>query len=173
MAETYESLFAQLAAMRAKGEIDAEEFSLARSYLREQYATTQSDAAGAPVLDPPGKEGVPEIRRRGLRAALTLGAWAIIGLGFVACVAGAPSGGSTKTAQSRDSRISKCFSAWDGSNRELVASVKGKLRDPSSFEHVGTRYKDRGTHLELVMQYRARNGFGGMNVEYAEGRCWL
>jgi hypothetical protein len=57
-----------------------------------------------------------------------------------------------------------CLSKWDGSSEQLVEAVKTRLRDPDSFEHDETRIlpvKD-GKH-GVTMQYRARNGFGGMN----------
>lgn len=59
-----------------------------------------------------------------------------------------------------------CLSAWDGSHRELVNALKNTLREPDSFEHIDTRItpvSDEGYHV-LMMNYRARNGFGGMNV---------
>lgn len=59
-----------------------------------------------------------------------------------------------------------CLSAWDGSHRELSDAVKRNLRDPRSYEHIETRITpadENGNHV-LMMQYRARNGFGGMNV---------
>ncbi len=59
-----------------------------------------------------------------------------------------------------------CLSAWDGSHRELVQALKDSLRDPDSFEHIETKItpvNDKGVHV-LMMRYRARNGFGGMNV---------
>lgn len=61
-----------------------------------------------------------------------------------------------------------CLSKWDGSNRSLVEQVKAQLRDPGSFEHDETRIAPvskgtQGKHL-VTMRYRARNGFGGMNV---------
>jgi len=61
-----------------------------------------------------------------------------------------------------------CLSSWDGSQRNVIRLVKEQLRDPNSFEHVETRItpvKD-GQHT-VLMKYRARNGFGGMNVETA------
>jgi hypothetical protein len=59
-----------------------------------------------------------------------------------------------------------CLSGWDGSNRSTVQQVKERLRDPSSFQHVETRIAPdgNGSH-KLVMTYRAKNGFGGLNVE--------
>jgi hypothetical protein len=62
-----------------------------------------------------------------------------------------------------------CLSAWDGSHRELARAVKDMLRDPDSFAHAETRIapaNSAGTH-RLIMTYRARNGFGGMNVARA------
>jgi hypothetical protein len=61
-----------------------------------------------------------------------------------------------------------CLSGWDGSNRSLVDQIKQQLRDPDSFQHDETRItpeKD-GKHT-VFMRYRAKNGFGGMNVETA------
>lgn len=48
--------------------------------------------------------------------------------------------------------------------------VKSNLRDPESFEHAETRITPvvKGKHT-IIMQYRARNGFGGMNAETAMG----
>lgn len=59
-----------------------------------------------------------------------------------------------------------CLSSWDGSHREMVSTLKQSLREPDSFEHIETRISpvnDKGFHV-LMMKYRARNGFGGMNV---------
>lgn len=63
-----------------------------------------------------------------------------------------------------------CLSPWDGSNPSLVQQVKYQLRDPDSFEHIDTRITPEvnGKHT-IMMQYRARNGFGGMNVATAFG----
>ena len=64
-----------------------------------------------------------------------------------------------------------CLSGWDGANRDLVRQVKASMRDPDSFEHVDTRIygNDNGEH-GLWMTFRARNGFGGMNVERVYAR---
>ncbi|MEP9373861.1 hypothetical protein [Mesorhizobium sp. KR1-2] len=62
-----------------------------------------------------------------------------------------------------------CLSSWDGSPRRLVAAVKGSLRNPSSFEHIAssiTPRNERGEH-EVVMEYRAQNGFGGVSLGVA------
>jgi len=59
-----------------------------------------------------------------------------------------------------------CLSPWDGSEPDVVEAVKRTLRDPGSFEHVKTTITPvnaKGFHY-LIMIYRARNGFGGMNI---------
>ena len=64
-----------------------------------------------------------------------------------------------------------CLSSWDGSNRSMVREVEGRLRDPDSFKHYETRIgkiDKKGEHL-LIMEYGARNGFGGMNRQVAMG----
>ena len=64
-----------------------------------------------------------------------------------------------------------CLSEWDGSSRPFARAVKEQLRDPSSFEHIETRIAPRNAKGEhgVYMKYRARNGFGGMNVGIAAG----
>ena len=64
-----------------------------------------------------------------------------------------------------------CLSAWDGSHADVVALTKGALREPDSFEHISTRVTpvdEDGLH-RFIMEYRARNGFGGMNVAASTG----
>lgn len=79
---------------------------------------------------------------------------------------------ASKAAAEREAAADKqrsgfhCLSSWDGSHRELVNALKKTLRDPDSFEHIETRItpvNDKGFHV-LMMNYRARNGFGGMNI---------
>lgn len=54
------------------------------------------------------------------------------------------------------------FSAWDGSNSELVAYVKNGMKDPSSFEHVETRFNNKGDHYEIRMVFRGKNSFNAV-----------
>lgn len=70
-----------------------------------------------------------------------------------------------KAAEERKSGF-HCLSSWDGSHRGVVDTLKESLRDPDSFQHVETRITPTdamGNHT-LLMKYRARNGFGGMNI---------
>lgn len=62
-----------------------------------------------------------------------------------------------------------CLSAWDGSVRNFKVAVQALMREPDSFEHIQTRItpvNDAGFHIAF-MDYRSRNGFGGMNVSTA------
>ncbi len=62
-----------------------------------------------------------------------------------------------------------CLSAWDGSHRGVKQYVENNMRDPDSFEHIETSITpvDQAGKHTLLMKYRARNGFGGMNVAIA------
>lgn len=58
-----------------------------------------------------------------------------------------------------------------GYNQSFVDAVKARLRDPDSFEHDRTRIapaNGEGQH-RVIMEYRAKNGFGGVNREVATG----
>lgn len=51
------------------------------------------------------------------------------------------------------------FNQWNGSNAELVALVKQGMHDPSSFEHVETRFTDKGDVYRIMMVFRGKNAF--------------
>lgn len=79
--------------------------------------------------------------------------------------------GAEPAAEAKPANGEHCLSGWDGANRDLVRQVKASMREPDSFEHVETRIygNDNGEH-GLWMTFRARNGFGGMNVEKVYAR---
>lgn len=58
-----------------------------------------------------------------------------------------------------------CVDEFTGKHYALENAIKASLRDPKSYEYVETRIApvQNGEH-GLAMTYRARNGFGGMNV---------
>lgn len=63
-----------------------------------------------------------------------------------------------------------CTASLDGSMSGFAREVESSLRDPDSFEHVqsfATAIDDGGMQ-RVRMKFRARNGFGGVNVEMAE-----
>lgn len=59
-----------------------------------------------------------------------------------------------------------CLSGWDGHSRQVKRVMEATLRDPDSFEEIETRITpiDKDGKHALILKYRARNGFGGMNV---------
>ena len=59
-----------------------------------------------------------------------------------------------------------CLSSWDGAHTGVKRYIEKHMRNPDSFEHIETRItpvNSEGSH-ELIMKYRAQNGFGGMTV---------
>lgn len=73
----------------------------------------------------------------------------------------------------RNPKLDSNFSGWDGSHHGLKRLVKNAMRDPKSFEHINTSYVDMGSYLIVTMNYRGRNGFGGMAVETIRARVSL
>lgn len=109
-----------------------------------------------------------------------------LGVGVIAALAGPPKEGeregqsvsATRSAgiaiaqmEAKPASGEHCLSDWDGANRDLVRQVKVTMREPGSFEHIDTRIygNDNGEH-GLWMTFRARNGFGGMNIEKVYAR---
>ncbi len=68
-------------------------------------------------------------------------------------------------AEARRELIERAFSAWDGSHIKLVAYVKERMNDPGSFEHVETRYGDRGDYIQVYMKFRGKNAFGALILQ--------
>jgi len=54
------------------------------------------------------------------------------------------------------------FSAYDGSHRQVEAAIKARLKDPSSYEHVETRYAVNPTSITVYTTYRAKNSFNAV-----------
>lgn len=70
---------------------------------------------------------------------------------------------SPKTPQElRKAQVEKVFSQWDGSLPALTTLIKESMNDPSSYEHVQTRYVDNKDHLIVRTTFRGKNAFGGL-----------
>ncbi len=61
----------------------------------------------------------------------------------------------------RKEKIEAQFSAYDGSNRGVEKVIKSRMNDPDSYEHVTTRFSDKGTFITVFTQFRGKNAFGG------------
>ncbi|MGC9422697.1 hypothetical protein [Vibrio sp.] len=69
---------------------------------------------------------------------------------------------ASREKNDRNQNISRQFSSWNGSHRNLVSHIKRQMNDPSSFEHVETVYWDKGNHLIVRTTFRGKNAFGGV-----------
>ncbi|MFK5892119.1 MAG: zinc ribbon domain-containing protein [Pseudomonadota bacterium] len=67
-----------------------------------------------------------------------------------------------KATADRKKLIEKSFSSWDGSHRSLEKAIKSSMNDPDSYEHVETRYGDKGSYIFVQTTFRGKNKFGGM-----------
>jgi len=104
------------------------------------------------------------------KSLLTLVAIMILATG---CSSGESAAEKAKKEVARQEQAEKdriagfhCLSSWNGSHRQTVNYITKNLRDPDSFQHIETKITPvkNGKH-NLVMTYRAKNGFGG----YANG----
>lgn len=68
------------------------------------------------------------------------------------------SDGSFKSA--RQIEIDNQFDDWDGSHPALTEMIKNNMNDPSSYEHVETRFKDENEHILVITKFRGKNAFG-------------
>ena len=57
------------------------------------------------------------------------------------------------------------LSSYDGSYEPLVRYVKENMKNPSSFEHIETRYSVQPQKIYVTMKYRGTNGFGAIVIE--------
>ncbi len=67
--------------------------------------------------------------------------------------------GTPKTE--RQIKVESQFSSWDGSHRGLTDLIKKSMNDPSSYEHIETRFRDDGDHIVVITKFRGANAFGG------------
>jgi hypothetical protein len=79
-----------------------------------------------------------------------------------------------KAAKAADDRQQglHCLLPYLGYSTKFVDAVKQRLRDPDSFEHDKTMIAPAGPDGShpIIMEYRAKNGFGGMNRSIAVGK---
>lgn len=73
----------------------------------------------------------------------------------------------------RKARIEKQFSSWDGSHRKLTALIKQSMNDPGSYQHVETRYGDRGDYLLVKTTFRGKNMFNATVVNSVMAKIGL
>lgn len=64
------------------------------------------------------------------------------------------------TSVQRKKTIESQFNSRDGSHKNLTIAIKNDMNDPSSYEHVSTKYFDLGDHLKVVTEFRGTNSYG-------------
>ncbi|MBX4954755.1 SHOCT domain-containing protein [Rhizobium lentis] len=182
---------AELAAMKARGELTTEQFEDARKLLASLPGSTEKPRPQPPTSPKPKNKGGCRNFFVGLLIILG-GLWAFgaylesqktpeqraqEAADRAAADAKAKQQAAIEAAAENAEQAEKrrkgfhCLSVWDGSNRALVDAVTKSLRDPSSFEHDETRISPvnpQGQHF-VTMTFRAKNGFGGTNVGVATG----
>jgi hypothetical protein len=72
--------------------------------------------------------------------------------------------------RNRKEKVEKQFSSWDGSHPALSRMIKENCRNPDSYEHIETRFRDDGSSIFVITKYRAENGFGGMSIGTVSAR---
>jgi hypothetical protein len=65
-------------------------------------------------------------------------------------------------AELRQDRINKQFSTLNGRHYQLEHWIKTSMNNPKSYEHVQTRFVDKGDPLLVETIFRGTNAFGGV-----------
>lgn len=61
----------------------------------------------------------------------------------------------------RQKKIEAQFSGWSGAHYNFERMIKDAMNDPGSYEHVETKYIDKGSYIRVSCTFRGKNGFGG------------
>ncbi|WP_274644663.1 hypothetical protein [Pseudomonas serbica] len=62
----------------------------------------------------------------------------------------------------RQKKIEGQFSGWSGAHYKFERLIKDAMNDPDSYDHVETKYVDKGTYIRVISTFRGKNAFGGM-----------
>ena len=72
--------------------------------------------------------------------------------------------------KNRKKIIEKQFSAWDGSHPALTRLIKKSMNDPDSYDHIETTFRDDGSSIFVVTEFRGANAFGGKVINTVSAR---
>lgn len=73
----------------------------------------------------------------------------------------------------RREKIESLFSAYDGSQPAVERAIKDRMNDPDSYEHVATRFSDKGSYVMVYTQFRGRNAFNAKIMSVATAKIDL
>jgi hypothetical protein len=76
-------------------------------------------------------------------------------------------------AKKRQESIQRQFSAWGGSHIIVTRTIKDSMNDPSSYQHVETKYWDMKDHLIVNTTFRGKNAFGAIILTTVKAKVSL
>lgn len=62
----------------------------------------------------------------------------------------------------RQKKIEAQFSSYSGVHYQFERMIKEAMNDPDSYDHVETKYIDKGSYIRVFLTFRCKNGFGGL-----------
>jgi hypothetical protein len=126
----------------------------------EPFSSTKNHSTEKQFVADTKNKPQPEVSKSSARKLIVALLTIILGGAFLMNLMSDESESMTPT-EKRAATIKAGFSAWDGSHLELTKKIKESMHDPSSYEHVETRYRDNGDYLFVVTTFRGKNAFGG------------
>jgi hypothetical protein len=69
---------------------------------------------------------------------------------------------AVKAKAERQKKIEAQFSGYSGVHYNFERIIKEAMNDPDSYDHVETKYIDKGSFIRVFLTFRGKNGFGGM-----------
>ncbi len=84
-----------------------------------------------------------------------------------------PGDNKLKVQPTRNELIERQFSKWDGSHIKLEKKIKRGMHDPDSYEHIETRYIDKGSQLILTTSFRGANTYGAIVLNTVTAKVGL
>jgi hypothetical protein len=69
---------------------------------------------------------------------------------------------AAKAKAERQKKIEAQFSGYSGVHYNFERILKEAMNDPDSYDHVETKYIDKGSFIRVFLTFRGKNGFGGM-----------
>lgn len=66
-----------------------------------------------------------------------------------------------------EEKIENQFSQLNGKHNKSVIAIKEKMNDPSSFEHVQTKYWVMDDHIKVLTTFRGTNALGAVVAQTA------